>query len=147
MKTLLYGTAMLLILFSGCISTQYNGKTFPAVNNITVIPFGGKAPAQSVYIGRGSASGEFSGTSREDLIAQLRRTGMQNGADFMLLAGSEIIPEGKIADNAENNFVIATDDPDQVAFELDSNEIIGNQNSAQTRFRSIMYALYYRSKH
>ena len=96
-------------------------------------------------IGRGTASGEYSGTSNADLLQKLRVLGLQHGARAMIIVGNRIVPNGKIADAAQSNFITATDDPDQQETEMEFDEILNsNEFDGKTVFRRIMYAEYLR---
>ena len=137
--------AILLGLASGCISVKYHGESFPPTEHLEVFHLGKQPPCPMQIIGRGTASGEYSGTSNADLLQKLRALGLQHGAKAMIIVGTRIVPDGKIADAAQSNFITATDDPDQQETEMEFDEILdSNEFEGKTVFRRIMYAEYLR---
>ena len=108
-----------------------------------------KTPDKSEFelIGLGHASGEYSGTTNGELQSKLYELGLEHGANAMRIAGVRLVPEGHVVNNAEYNFIEATDDPDQTQFETQMQEdISGDPNQGYTRYKRIMYAEYFRKK-
>ena len=142
MKRIFPAVAILLFL-SGCISSVYRGESFPATNTLQVYEFNEKAPANARVIGTGQASGEFSAVSNEDLREKLKSLGLQHGARFMVIIGTRIVPAEKIADSSNEDFLTATDDPDQFETENAMDTILDPPGSRQT-YQRIMYAEFLR---
>ena len=141
-KIWLYGAALLLL--NGCISTVYRGETFPAASELQIFT---AQPANYRIIGRGKAQGEYSGTSSSELQSKLRELGLAHGAEAMVISGPVIIPDGKAVNDADENFIEATDDPDQVEFETAVQETLNpSSDRGSGRFLRVMYALYLRRK-
>ena len=137
----------LLILLSGCIDTNYQGASYPAAASAMILENDPQVLKNYRIIGRGTASGEFSGVSNQELREKLRELGEAHGAEALVIVGSRIVPEGKAADPAEENFILATDDPDQAATERTFYEDISeNHNHAGITCKRIMYALFLRKK-
>ena len=136
------------ILFSsGCVSSVYQGKSFPATDSVAIFDSPGKIPRGYTVIGSGRASGEFSGTSNDELRQKLQKLGMQHGANAMVIAGVRIVPDGHVVNDAEYNFIEASDDPDQTATEIAMQETINSDpNAGSTRYMRIMYAQFLRKK-
>lgn len=139
-------TLIALLTGSGCISTDYYGESFPAVNSIEVLPFNSVPPDNCQVIGRGTAQGEYSATTDRELLEKLRKLGMRHGADIMVITGRRLLPAGKVANTALYNFIDSTDDPDQVETETEFNEVISGESSSSTRYTRIMYAEFLRKK-
>ena len=148
MKNLIW-TAALAIAALGlisCVSTQYAGKSFAPTSSLELLQ---KTPDKSEFelIGLGYASGEYSGTTNGELQSKLYELGLEHGANAMRIAGVRLVPEGHVVNNAEYNFIEATDDPDQTQFETQMQEdISGDPNQGYTRYMRIMYAEYFRKK-
>lgn len=139
--------AVFMGVISGCISTAYQGESFPASASLKIFPAAAQLPTGYAIIGRGKAYGEFSGTDNLELQQKLQHLGMQHGADAMIIAGTRIVPDGKAVNDAPYNFIEATDDPDQTAFETNMQEIItSDPNAGNTRYMRIMYAVFLRKK-
>lgn len=143
MRYLLPAAALLL---SGCVSTLYRGENFPATNEMKILSGSQNIPSGYRIIGRGRASGEYSGTSDAELRCKLRKLGMQHGADIMLVSSGVIVPDGNAVTDAEENFIAATDDPDQVSFDTTMQKILNASSGSRERFLRIMYAIYLRRK-
>ena len=129
-----------------CVSTEYNGKSFPETPALLILK---NSSDKSGYelIGTGQASGEYSGTSNEELKSKLYELGLQHGADAMKIAGVRLIPDDHVVNMEPYNFIEATDAPDQTWTETDMQEVIsGDPNIGYTRYLRIMYAEYYRKK-
>ena len=143
MKKLLWLNAAVLLL-SGCISTVYRGETFPATTELQLLT---AVPSEYRIIGRGKAQGEYSGTTRQELENKLRKLGLAHGAEAMIITGTMIVPDGKAVNDANENFIEATDDPDQVEFETFMQETLNpSSDGGSNRFLRIMYAVYLRRK-
>lgn len=142
-----YGLASLAaLLLSGCVSTLYRGESFPATDEITILSAGAKIPDGYQVIGRGRAQGEYSGTGNDELRSKLSKLGMLHGADIMLVSSGVIVPDGNAVTDAEENFIAATDDPDQVSFDTTMQKILNSSSGSRERFLRIMYAIYLRRK-
>ena len=136
--------SLFVLLLSGCVSTVYRGETFPATTDLQLLT---APPANCRIIGRGKAQGEYSGTSNLELENKLRELGLAHGAEAMIIAGTMIVPDGKAVNDADENFIEATDDPDQVEFETFMQEALNpSSDSGGNRFLRIMYAVYLRRK-
>ena len=136
----------ILLIFCGCVSTEYSGKSFAATASLQVLTRPAQ-PSEWVFIGTGNASGEYSGTTNAELQQKLFKLGLQHGAEAMKIAGVRLVPENHVVNMAEYNYIEATDDPDQTWTETDMQETISNDpNAGYTRYRRIMYAEYYRKK-
>ena len=134
------------LVLCGCISSVYSGKSFAATDSLQVLPLNAENK-DWVFIGLGSASGEYSGTTNAELQQKLYQLGLQHGASAMKITGVRLVPEGHVVNMAEYNYIEATDDPDQTFTETDWQETIsGDPNAGYTRYRRIMYAEYYRKK-
>ena len=144
MKKFLWLNAAVLLL-SGCVSTVYRGETFPATNVLQIIT--APVPVDYRIIGRGKAQGEYSGTTRQELENKLRELGLAHGAEAMIIAGTMIVPDGKAVNDADENFIEATDDPDQVEFETFMQETLNpSSDGGSSRFLRVMYAVFLRRK-
>lgn len=144
---LIYITAgVLTVLTGGCISATYKGESFPSTDYIVAYESMQNIPANYVIIGRGKVSGEYSGTTNAELRRKLTRMGMQNGADAMVIIGTRIIPDGQVADSSSDDFITATDAPDQAATEIEFNNILNVPAAENSRFIRIMYADFLRRK-
>lgn len=65
----------------------------------------------------------------------------------MVISGTVIVPDGKAVNDADENFIEATDDPDQVEFETAVQETLNpSSDRGSERFLRVMYALYLRRK-
>ena len=136
--------SLFVLLLSGCVSTVYRGETFPATTDLQLLT---APPANYRIIGRGKAQGEYSGTTNSELENKLCKLGLAHGAEAMIIAGTMIVPEGKAVNDADENFIEATDDPDQVEFETFMQEALNpSSDSGGNRFLRIMYAVYLRRK-
>ena len=135
------------VVFSGCVSSTYSGKSFAATGSLQILPLNAENK-DWVFIGQGNAYGEYSGTSNTELRQKLYALGLEHGAEAMKITGVRLVPEGHVVNMAEYNYIEATDDPDQTFTETDWQETIsGDPNAGYTRYRRIMYAEYYRKKH
>ena len=64
---------------------------------------------------------------------------MQHGARYMIVIGTRIVPDGKVANTGSEDFVTATADPDQWEFESSMNLDLDPPGGRQT-YKRIMYA-------
>ena len=137
--------SLFVLLLSGCVSTVYRGETFPATNDLQIIT--APVPVDYRVIGRGKAQGEYSGTSNLELENKLRELGLAHGAEAMIIAGTMVVPDGKAVNDANENFIEATDDPDQVEFETFMQEALNpSSDGGSNRFLRVMYAVFLRRK-
>ena len=136
--------SLFVLLLSGCVSTVYRGETFPATTDLQLLT----APSANYrIIGRGKAQGEYSGTTNSELENKLRELGLAHGAEAMIIAGTMIVPDGKAVNDANENFIEATDDPDQVEFETFMQEALNpSSDGGSNRFLRVMYAVFLRRK-
>ena len=132
-----------LVLLSGCINTVYHGESFPPGASVQVLSAGEKPPPHCRIIGNAQASGEFSAVSNADLLEKLKTLAMQHGARYMIVIGTRIVPAEKVADTGNENFLTATDDPDQLEFESSMDNDLDPPRSRQT-YKRIMYAEFLR---
>ncbi|MBE6368409.1 MAG: hypothetical protein E7052_10975 [Lentisphaerae bacterium] len=137
---------LLLTVLTGCVSAEYRGESFPATLYINTYQAGQKLPENCVFIGRGVASGEYSGTTESQLLHKLQQLGLAHGADALVVMGCRIVPDGNVADSAREDFISATDAPDQASTEIEFNNIIEDQAAQQSSFIRIMYADFLRYK-
>ena len=129
-----------------CVSTKYTGKSFPETHDLLILKSSSDKSGYEL-IGTGQASGEYSGTTNGELQSKLYKLGLEHGANAMRIAGVRLVPEGHVVNNAEYNFIEATDDPDQTQFETQMQEdISGDPDQGYTRYMRIMYAEYFRKK-
>ena len=135
----LFFSAIAAFILSGCITTDYHGEDFPPTSNIELLPRNSNIPENCRIIGSGTASGEYSSASNAVLLKNLKTLGMQHGAKYMIVIGTRIVPAEKVADTANEDFLLATDDPDQLEFESAMDNDLDPPRSRQT-YKRIMYA-------
>ena len=138
-RVFLFFTVAAAMILNGCISTIYRGEDFPPTSQIEILPQDNNIPENLRIIGSGEASGEFSSASQADLLEKLKTLGMQHGARYMVVMGTRIVPAGKVADTGNEDFLTATDDPDQLEFESSMDNDLNPPRSRQT-YKRIMYA-------
>ena len=139
--------AFLSLLLSGCIAASYHGESYPATDSIRVLPRNSAVLQNYRIIGTGQASGEFSGVTDGDLQNKLCQLGQQHGAEALVVTGTRIVSSGKAVNDETENFITATDAPDQVMTESAfSEDISADPGNAGTVFTRIMYADYLRKK-
>ena len=134
-------------IFSGCINSDYQGRSYPDTSSLQILKRSDPIPNDYEIIGRGWSSGEFSAVTPAELQAELVKLGCQHGANAMIVIGSTLVDSGQVAASAANNFIVATDDPDQVGFETALDEDIqSNRSGTNNQFLRIMYADFLRKK-
>ena len=132
-----------LALLSGCINTVYRGESFPPSASVQVLSAGEKPQQTCRIIGNARASGDFSTVSNADLQKKLKTLAMQHGAHYMVVIGTRIVPAEKVADTDNEDFLTATDDPDQLEFESAMDNYLDPPRSRET-YKRIMYAVFLR---
>ena len=138
-RVFLFFAATAAMILSGCITSNYRGEDFPPTSNIEILPRSSNTPENFRIIGSGTACGEYSAVTNADLLQKLKTLGMQHGANYMIVIGTRIVPAGKVADTANEDFIMATDDPDQLEFESAMDNDLDPPRSRQT-YKRIMYA-------
>ena len=132
-----------LALLSGCINTVYRGESFPPSASVQVLSAGEKPQQPCRIIGNARASGDFSTVSNADLQKKLKTLAMQHGARYMVVIGTRIVPAEKVAGTDNEDFLTATDDPDQLEFESAMDNYLDPPRSRET-YKRIMYAVFLR---
>ena len=138
-------SAMLTAFLNGCVSAAYYGESFPPTESLAILSDTPQVRRNYRIIGNGNASGEFSAFSNQDLQQKLIQLGREHGAEAMIISGTRIVPEGRIASSAQENFILATDDPDQVQTENAFDEdISADPGRPGTVYKRIMFAEFLR---
>ena len=143
---LLVLTVLTAIVTTGCLATGYKGESFPATDEVIVLPRGSAPPAGYTLIGRGWVAGEASATTRKELEARMEKLARKHGADALVVMGMTLVPEGRKVDDSEENVIAATSDPDQthtlISFRQELDSVTANGTS--TRFERRLYADFFR---
>lgn len=140
------GCLLLAATAGGCLATGYQGESFPATNEVVLLPRNDAPPAGYVLMGRGWVAGEASGTTRRELEKRMISLAKKHGADAMVVMGTILVPDGRKVNDENDNVIEAGSDPDQtgtlVAFDQDVSS--AGANGASTRFERKMYADFFR---
>lgn len=137
---------VLTALAAGCLHTGYKGESFPATDEVIVLPRSSAPPAGYVLIGRGWVAGEASATTRRELEKRMEKLARKHGADALVVMGMTLVPEGRKVDDGTENVIAAGSDPDQtrtlISFHQNLESVSANGTS--TRFERRLYADFFR---
>lgn len=86
---------LLAVLAAGCISFDYEGEVFPAVDEAMLYDSPDAVPRAYEVIGKAAAAGDYRDVSLEQLQKKLRAEAAKRGADAAIVTASQVIPTGE----------------------------------------------------
>jgi len=139
-------SALVAVAAAGCLNTGYQGESFPATDEVIVLPRNSAPPAGYTLIGRGWVAGEASATTRKDLEKRMEKLARKHGADALVVMGMTLVPEGRKVDDGTENVIAAGSDPDQTRTLMSFNQDLESvsANGTSTRFERRLYADFFR---
>ena len=89
--------SLLLFLLTGCMSVDCVMKeTFSPTDTVKVYDKAADIPYDYSIIGVCQTEGNYTEYSYDDMINEIMKRGMENGADGILVLGMRVVPDGRV---------------------------------------------------
>ncbi len=106
---------MALLLFTGCMSVEYQGKNYPPTTDVKIYENKEKIPFDYISIGKCRVSGDYNKYSQEDIYASLINKAKEEGADAILIYAYQIVGSGSEAERSQDYMSVWSDSSNEVS--------------------------------
>ena len=106
---------MALLLLTGCMSVEYQGKNYPPTTDVKIYENKEKIPFDYTTIGKCRVSGDYNKYSQEDIYAALIKKAKAEGADAILIYAYQIVAAGSESERSQDYMSVWADSSNEVS--------------------------------
>jgi len=106
---------MALLLLTGCMSVEYQGKNYPPTTDVKIYENKEKIPFDYTTIGKCRVSGDYNKYSQEDIYAALIKKAKAEGADAILIYAYQIVAAGSESERSQDYMSVWSDSSNEVS--------------------------------
>jgi len=106
---------MALLLLTGCMSVEYQGKNYPPTSDVKIYENKEKIPFDYTTIGKCRVAGDYNKYSQEDIYAALISRAKAEGADAILIYAYQIVASGSESERSQDYMSVWSDSSNEVS--------------------------------
>lgn len=106
---------MALLLLTGCMSVEYQGKNYPPTTDVKIYENKEKIPFDYTTIGKCRVAGDYNKYSQEDIYAALIKKAKAEGADAILIYAYQIVAAGSESERSQDYMSVWADSSNEVS--------------------------------
>jgi hypothetical protein len=106
---------MALLLLTGCMSVEYQGKNYPPTTDVKIYENKEKIPFDYTTIGKCRVAGDYNKYSQEDIYSALIKKAKAEGADAILIYAYQIVAAGSESERSQDYMSVWSDSSNETS--------------------------------
>jgi len=103
------------LLFTGCMSVEYQGKNYPPTTDVKIYENKEKIPFDYTTIGKCRVAGDYNKYSQEDIYSALIKKAKAEGADAILIYAYQIVAAGSESERSQDYMSVWSDSSNETS--------------------------------